>query len=162
MSDEYPDDANVRDMREEHEREHFGSVIRDDAAPLGVAGDELIGPMQFVVGNADDMAKVAARLNALRTAVEELSAANNIAIGRLQAQGIGAQLPPVNLLMLSTLLDMIVGDVSSPARWQYELRYQQNLANELDKAAGQVSRAKLTAPGVVPPRGSGGLIIPGR
>jgi hypothetical protein len=82
--------------------------------------------------------------------VQQREAENNATIERLRAQGIGVQLPGVNILQFVTLLDMVLGDASSPGRAAFELAVQQRVAEQLASAEGQTARAKLLAPAAAP------------
>jgi hypothetical protein len=86
---------------------------------------------------------------------------NNETLRMLAAQRI--QVGNVEAVRLAVVLDHLLGDTDNPKRAEFELRFQQILAAQLEMAAGQVNRAKLTAPAgpVGLPANGARLILPG-
>lgn len=104
-------------------------------------------------------AEMLAELRALETA-------NGQAEKALAAQGVGLEQVSLLRVRLEELTEHLLGPLETEdgrpngVRVQFELRLQQRFARELAGVAGQVARAKLTAPGAVPGRSP--LIVPGR
>jgi hypothetical protein len=94
-----------------------------------------------------------------------LEAANGQAEKALAAEGVKLELISLLRVRLEELTEHLLGPVEvgglpNGPRVAFELRLQQRFARELAGVAGQVARAKLTAPGAVP--AGPALIVPGR
>jgi hypothetical protein len=109
-----------------------------------------------------DVAVGLAGVASLGAKVKMLRDANDVEIARLAREGISVQVPSVDMLKFSVLLDMLLGPESSTARLTYDLRVQMTIQAELDKVSGQANRAKLLAPATGGTPGPSGLVVPGR
>lgn len=100
---------------------------------------------------------------AMLVEMRALETANGQAEKALAAEGVKLELVSLLRVRFEELTEYVLGPIERDEQlnWQrveFELRLQQRFARELANVAGQVARAKLTAP---MPAGSP-LIVPGR
>lgn len=135
----------------------------DDAATL--ATPSVADPIADVLATAHalDAADSYDPVGAMLAETRALEAANTQAEKALAAEGVALELISLLRVRFEELVEHLLGPVEvddrpNGPRVAFELRLQQRFARELAAVAGQVARAKLTAPGAVPP----GLIVSGR
>lgn len=89
--------------------------------------------------------------------IEDLHAGNERREKDLQRQGVGFDRVAILALQIQALKDLLIGD-DEDARTEYELAYQERLAEALTMIEEQVGRTKLLAP----PNGNGKMLkLPG-
>lgn len=89
--------------------------------------------------------------------LEDLHAGNERREQELQRQGVGFDRVTILALQIQALKDLLIGD-DEDAKTEYELAYQERLAEALTTIEEQVNRAKLLAP---PPTNGKMLKLPG-
>lgn len=87
--------------------------------------------------------------------VQALEARNTTTLQRLAAQGVGIPGEQVDRLRFAVLCDVLLGDLDSPARLHFETTFQRTLGEKFAEAEASIARAKLLAPGQIPPAPNG-------